>query len=86
LDSIGVAAAGVGPSLTGSGVVRARASLRLSDAAAQRVGIAIGSLGILAGAAIAWSAYRPIWAPDFSKAPLKNVLTFALLDADFNRL
>lgn len=83
LDSIGAAPAGIaGPGLA----ARARPALRLSDAAARNIGIAAAAIGVLAGAAIAWNAYRPIWAPDFSKAPLKNVLNFALLDADFNRL
>lgn len=80
---------GMGPTpatVGASASARRRATFTLSDRASKRVGLALASAGVLAGAAIAWNAFRPIWAPDFGKDPIKNVLQFALLDADFSRL
>ncbi len=70
---------------------RARKPLRLqlpslSPKATRTLGITIASLGLVAGASIAYSALRPISAPDAQRARLPKILSFALLDADFNKL
>lgn len=49
-------------------------------------GAALAALGVCVGGAFAWSAFRPVHAPDFTADPLGDVLGFALLDADFSRL
>lgn len=50
------------------------------------IGAALALSGVLAGAAIAWSSLRPINPPDAFEDPFDNVLGFALLDEDFNKL
>ena len=70
---------------------RARKPFKLSLPAltpkqSRTLGITVGALGLLAGASIAYSALRPISVPDVERARLPKILSFALLDADFNNL
>lgn len=70
---------------------RARKPLRLklpdlTPIQSRNLGITIAALGLLAGASVAWSALRPISVPDAQRARLPRILSFALLDADFNKL
>lgn len=62
------------------------ADVRLSRRSGMLLGAAIASAGALTGGAFAWAAFRPIHAPDAQRAPLPDILGFALLDADFSRL
>lgn len=55
-------------------------------ALAAATGVTIALLGAGGGAALAWSAFRPIRVPDAANDPLANVLGFALLDKDFRKL
>jgi hypothetical protein len=50
------------------------------------LGGALALAGVVAGASVAWSELRPINPPDVFADPFKDVLGFALLDKDFNRL
>lgn len=63
-----------------------RADVRLSKRGSMLMGASLAALGVCVGGAFAWSAFRPISAPDFASDPLGDVLGFALLDADFSRL
>lgn len=58
----------------------------LLDRFGKTVGIGVASVGVVVGVALAYDAYKPIRPPDPWRAPLDDVLGFALLDADFNRL
>ncbi len=69
--------------------IRLRLKLRapeLSPKATRTLGITLASLGLIGGASIAYSALRPISVPDAQRARLPKILSFALLDADFNKL
>ncbi|MBL0921631.1 MAG: hypothetical protein IBJ10_05820 [Phycisphaerales bacterium] len=57
-----------------------------SKRAAQWIGAGVASIGLLGGGAMAWSALRPINAPDALRDPMRDVLGFALLSDDFNKL
>lgn len=50
------------------------------------LGGAVALIGVLGGGAMAWSALRPIHAPDALRDPMRDVLGFALLSDDFNKL
>ncbi len=63
-----------------------RAVVRRSKRAGVWIGAAIGGLGVLAGGAMAWEALRPINPPQVFEDPFDDVLGFALLREDFNRL
>lgn len=63
-----------------------RADVRMTKRGSMLAGASLAALGVFVGGAFAWSAFRPINAPDFSNDPLTGVLDFALLDADFSRL
>ncbi len=63
-----------------------RSDVRLTKRGSMLAGASLAALGVCVGGAFAWSAFRPINAPDFSNDPLAGVLDFALLDADFSRL
>lgn len=63
-----------------------RAAMEKHRGLAAATGISIALLGVGSGGALAWSAFRPIRAPDAANDPLANVLGFALLDRDFRRL
>lgn len=70
---------------------RARKPIRLtlpelSPKATRTLGISVAAIGLIAGGSIAWSALRPISVPDAQRARLPKILSFALLDADFNKL
>lgn len=58
----------------------------VSKRTAQVIGGAVALLGVLGGGAMAWSALRPINAPDALRDPMRDVLGFALLSDDFNKL
>ncbi|MGD9693225.1 MAG: hypothetical protein AB7G17_09185 [Phycisphaerales bacterium] len=58
----------------------------LTPKQSRALGITVGALGLLCGASIAYSALRPISVPDAQRARLPKILSFALLDADFNKL
>lgn len=58
----------------------------VSKRTAQVIGGAAALLGVLGGGAMAWSALRPINAPDALRDPMRDVLGFALLSDDFNKL
>ena len=58
----------------------------VSKRTAQYIGGAVALLGVLGGGAMAWSALRPINAPDALRDPMRDVLGFALLRDDFNKL
>jgi len=63
-----------------------RALSRTSKKAGVWIGSAIAGLGILTGGAMAWEALRPIDEPEVFQDPFDDVLSFALLQKDFNRL
>lgn len=56
------------------------------DRHGKKIGLTLAAAGLVAGAAFAYDAFKPIRPPDPWRAPLDDVLGFALLDADFNRL
>ncbi len=53
---------------------------------AKFIGLGLAAAGVIAGAAMAWDRWRPIVPPDTFNDPFDDVIGFALLDADFNRL
>lgn len=68
---------------------RPRPSRKLNELVARfgkPVGIAVASLGVFTGAVVAYQSFGPIHTPSALTDPLDDVLGFALLDADFNRL
>lgn len=60
--------------------------VRVSGRAAKVIGASLALGGAAVGGAFAWSAFKPINPPDVFNDPFKDVLGFALLDKDFNRL
>jgi len=50
------------------------------------IGGGLALVGVIAGAAIAWSSLRPVQPPDVFEDPFDDVLAFALLEKDFNSL
>ncbi len=56
------------------------------DRSGKPIGLTLAALGLVVGATLAYDALKPIRPPDPWRAPLDDVLGFALLDADFNRL
>ena len=86
LESVGVSAEAAAATPAAPVEPFMRRPIRLSDRGWKWVGVVVAAAGVLSGAAMAWDAYRPISAPDAGKDPLRKVLRFALLDADFSRL
>lgn len=70
----------------------ARSAAEAFAAAARRrrlsqiAGGALALVGVAVGGSLAWSRFGPITAPDTFSDPFDDVLGFALLDKDFNRL
>lgn len=60
--------------------------LRRDQRLGKVVGGALAVVGLVGGGSFAWSELRPIHAPDVFNDPFKDVLGFALLSRDFNRL
>lgn len=50
------------------------------------IGVALAVIGVAAGAVLAYQSFGPISTPNVMSDPLDDVLGFAMLDANFNRL
>lgn len=60
--------------------------LRTNERLGRILGGSLALVGLVAGASVAWSELRPIRPPNTFNDPFRDVLGFALLDKDFNRL
>ncbi|TVQ33164.1 MAG: hypothetical protein EA376_03670 [Phycisphaeraceae bacterium] len=74
------------PKQTKPARVKDPAAARRRTRFAQMLGGAMALSGALVGASLAWSEFKPIRPPDVFNDPFDNVLAFALLDKDFNKL